>query len=75
MSVATQTDLAYQQCINPNCRATLAVDRAVFACPTCGDLLDVVYDWDRLPVPRRLPNAAIVTRRVCPPAPNAGGEY
>ena len=22
--------------------------------PACGDLLDVVYDWDRLPVPRRL---------------------
>ena len=44
--------LAYQRCINPRCGATLAVDRAVFACPDCGDLLDVVYDWDRLPVPR-----------------------
>ena len=31
-----------------------AVDQTHFACPECGDLLDVVYDWDRLPVPRRL---------------------
>ena len=50
----TQTDLAYQQCLNPACRTTLAVDQVAFACPECGDLLDVVYDWDRLPVPRRL---------------------
>lgn len=50
----TQTDLAYQQCINPACRATYAVDQTIFACPACGDLLDVVYDWDRLPVPNRL---------------------
>jgi threonine synthase len=45
---------AYQQCINPSCRATIAVDQVAFACPTCGDLLDVVYDWDRLPVPKSL---------------------
>lgn len=50
----TMTDLAYQQCINPACRATFAVEQTCFACPECGDLLDVVYDWDRLPVPRRL---------------------
>ncbi|MCA1686999.1 MAG: threonine synthase, partial [Planctomycetia bacterium] len=30
------------------------VGEAYFACPACGDLLDVAYDWDRLPVPRRL---------------------
>ncbi|CAN5837393.1 threonine synthase [soil metagenome] len=56
MSVTTraQTDLAYQLCINPACGATLGIDRAIFACPDCGDLLDVVYDWDRLPVPRHL---------------------
>jgi threonine synthase len=53
MSV-TITDLAYQRCINPACSAVLAVDQAVFACPDCGELLDVVYDWDRLPVPRHL---------------------
>ena len=52
--VGSLSDLAYQQCINPACRATFSVDQAQFACPECGDLLDVVYDWDRLPVPRRL---------------------
>ena len=52
--MADSTDLAYQQCINPACRATFAVGQTHFACPACGDLLDVVYDWDRLPVPRRL---------------------
>ena len=56
MSIAstTATDLAFQRCLNPSCRATLAVDQVAFACPQCGDLLDVIYDWDRLPVPRRL---------------------
>ncbi|HEV3164353.1 MAG TPA: threonine synthase [Isosphaeraceae bacterium] len=48
------TDPAYQQCINPTCRTTLAVDQAQFSCPACGDLLDVIYDWDRLPVPHQL---------------------
>jgi threonine synthase len=54
MATATTTDLAYQQCLNPACRCTLPVDRVAFACPDCGDLLDVVYDWDRLPVPASL---------------------
>src|ERR1700744_4497972 len=52
--MAAATETAYQQCLNPACRTTLGVDRAAFACPECGDLLDVVYDWDRLPVPRSL---------------------
>ena len=52
--VGSLSDLAYQQCINPACRATFSVGQTQFACPECGDLLDVVYDWDRLPVPRRL---------------------
>jgi threonine synthase len=47
-------DAAFQQCIHPACGATFGVDEAHFACPICGDLVDVVYDWDRLPVPRRL---------------------
>jgi threonine synthase len=51
---STMTDLAFQQCINPACRSTFSVGETHFACPGCGDLLDVVYDWDRLPVPRRL---------------------
>jgi threonine synthase len=54
LTATTQTDLAYQRCLNPACDATFSVGQAYFACPSCGDLLDVVYDWDRLPVPRRL---------------------
>ncbi len=54
MPVTPATDLAYQQCINPSCGTTLAVGQVAFACPQCGDLLDVVYDWDRLPVPKTL---------------------
>jgi threonine synthase len=53
MPTAT-ADLACQQCLNPDCGTTLAVDQVAFACPSCGSLLDVVYDWDRLPVPKRL---------------------
>jgi threonine synthase len=45
---------AFQQCINPVCSATFGVDESHFACPSCGDLVDVVYEWDRLSVPRRL---------------------
>ena len=38
---------AYLQCIA--CGARFASNSgALYACPTCGDLLDVVYDWDRL---------------------------
>jgi threonine synthase len=46
--------LAYQQCIHPHCSATFPVDETHFSCPRCGDLLDVVYDWGRLPVPGTL---------------------
>ena len=45
---------AFQQCINPSCAATFGVDETHFSCPACGDLLDVVYEWDKLPVPRQL---------------------
>jgi threonine synthase len=48
------SDAALQQCIHPGCGATFAVDETHFSCPACGDLVDVVYDWDRLPVPTRL---------------------
>ncbi len=47
-------DVAYQICINPECRSTHPVDAVLIACPTCQSLLDVAYDWDRLPVPRSL---------------------
>jgi threonine synthase len=48
------TDRAFQQCINPACAATYAVSEVKVACTKCGSLLDIKYDWDRLPVPRSL---------------------
>ncbi len=47
-------DAVYQRCINPACATTCAVDATSFVCPQCGGLLDVAYDWDRLPPPKSL---------------------
>src|SRR6516162_5071136 len=47
-------DAVFQLCIAPECGATRAVDDIAFVCPRCGGLLDVAYDWDRLPPPRAL---------------------
>ena len=51
---ARSTAVAFQQCINPGCSSTFEIGEARFSCPFCGDLIDVVYDWQRLPVPGRL---------------------
>ena len=48
------TDRAFQQCINPACASTYAISEVHVACRKCGALLDIKYDWDRLPVPRSL---------------------
>ena len=48
------SDNQFQQCINSACRATYGVDESLFACPSCGDLLDVQYEWERMEVPRSL---------------------
>ncbi|MBX9584851.1 MAG: threonine synthase, partial [Gemmataceae bacterium] len=47
-------EVAFQRCINPHCRATADLSDTSFACPRCGGLFDVAYDWDRLPVPKSL---------------------
>ena len=46
--------LACQKCINPDCGADFECSQVLFKCPRCGELLDVVYDWDRIAVPKRL---------------------
>lgn len=48
------TDLAYQQCINPACAATYEIRQVKVACDGCGGLLDVRYDWNRLPAPKAM---------------------
>lgn len=47
-------DAVYQRCIHPTCGGTSAVDDTSFACPKCGGLMDVAYDWNRLPPPKSL---------------------
>jgi threonine synthase len=51
ISLTTATDLAFQRCIAPTCGATYGIEEVRVACDTCGNLLDVVYDWDRLQPP------------------------
>jgi len=47
-------ELAYQRCIHPHCGATVDLMDTSFQCPKCGGLLDVAYEWDKLPVPKTL---------------------
>ncbi|MDR1289781.1 MAG: pyridoxal-phosphate dependent enzyme [Planctomycetaceae bacterium] len=46
--------MAYQICINPDCGSRYEVDRVLHSCSVCGELLDVDYEWDSLPVPESL---------------------
>ncbi len=45
---------AHQQCINLDCAATYGIDEVKVACTKCGSLLDIKYDWSKLPVPKSL---------------------
>ena len=48
------SELVYQRCIDHQCGGTADLADTSFRCPRCGGLLDVAYDWDRLPVPTSL---------------------
>lgn len=50
----SQSEIAFQQCINPACGGTFGIDQVLFACPKCGELLDVRYNWDKARPPRSL---------------------
>ena len=45
---------AYQKCINPKCQSQFDCGQSMFNCPDCGDLLDVLYDWDKITVPEKM---------------------
>jgi threonine synthase len=48
------SETVFQRCINPRCGGTATLTDTAFRCPRCGGLLDVAYDWNRMPVPRSL---------------------
>jgi threonine synthase len=49
-----QSDTAYQKCINPSCAAEFDCGQALFKCPRCGELLDVWYNWQKVPLPKKM---------------------
>jgi threonine synthase len=48
------TESVFQRCIHPQCGTAVALDDTSFHCPTCGGLLDVAYDWNRITPPKSL---------------------
>jgi len=54
MHPSKYTNLAFQKCINPTCGAQFDCAQVLFKCPACGDLLDIWYDWDKIPIPDKL---------------------
>ncbi len=55
MTISTvSTEIAFQKCISPACEATYSLDEVLTSCPKCGELLDVSYQWDQVPVPQSL---------------------
>jgi threonine synthase len=50
----THADIAFQRCINSACGTTCDVNEVRTACPKCGDLLDVDYDWSLVELPGSL---------------------
>ena len=47
-------DVAWQECVRPACGARYGLDQVLQRCERCGSLLDVAYDWERVPLPSRL---------------------
>jgi threonine synthase len=39
-------NIAFQKCINPDCNTTYEVNRQLTKCEKCGNLLDVMYNWE-----------------------------
>ncbi|MBN1854183.1 MAG: threonine synthase [Pirellulales bacterium] len=51
---STNKNLVFQRCIASDCGQTFDIGEALVACKACGQLLDVAYAWDHLPVPNSL---------------------
>lgn len=47
-------DAVFQRCVDPDCGTTVGIEDTRFLCPSCGGLLDVQYDRNRVPPPNSL---------------------
>ena len=45
---------SFQKCIWPACGSTFDLTQTLVACPHCGHLLDICYEWERLRIPDHL---------------------
>lgn len=54
LASSKRLDIAFQQCINPACAATYEARSVRTSCDRCGDLLDILYEWDRAEVPKQM---------------------
>jgi threonine synthase len=48
------SEASFQQCINPACATRFGIEQIKVSCDKCGSLLDIRYDWSKLPVPKSL---------------------
>lgn len=47
-------EAAFRKCISPDCGAEFSCSETLVKCPKCGELLDVVYDWEKVGTPDRM---------------------
>ncbi|HEY0981049.1 MAG TPA: threonine synthase [Schlesneria sp.] len=52
--MSTSSMYGFQRCIAPLCRSTFDVTEVLTSCPDCGSLLDIDYEWDKLPIPKSM---------------------
>ena len=45
---------SFQLCISPQCAQSFNLSQSLTACPACGSLLDIRYEWDRFQLPSKL---------------------
>lgn len=53
---------AYQECMSLSCGATFAIDELLTACPRCGNLLDVRYEWKKIKLPKTAKKLGLVNQ-------------
>ena len=54
----SENGVAYQQCINPDCKEKFDCGETLVKCPVCGDLLDINYQWDKIEIPANISDFA-----------------